>query len=119
MIWVVFSVMVELSGGTHMLHRVDVGQAVQAEDVALLPVLVDLGDSQSCSGLRRRVFTRPLLQASLLHRCPVHTAQRQQQRQHHAVLHGEDPGRLCASVFEERLTHHTKAGNRDAQRGTG
>ncbi len=72
-----FSVMVALSGGTHMFCHVDVGQAVQAEDVALLPVVVDLGESQSCSAYCRRVFTRPLLHAILLHWCTVdmHTPQ--------------------------------------------
>lgn len=77
-----------------MFRHVDVGQAVQVEDVALSAVLVDLGESQSRSALCRRVFTRPLLQASRLHRCTVdvHAPQRQQQRQQHTVLHGKDLG---------------------------
>lgn len=86
--------MVELSGVTHLCVHVHVGQAVQAEDVALLPVLVDLGESLSCSANRKRVFTRALLHAILLHRCSadVHAPQRQQQRQQHTVLHGKGLG---------------------------
>lgn len=61
--------MVELSGVTHLFGHVHVGQAMQAEDVALLPVLVDLGESLSCSAHRKCIFTRALLHAILLHRC--------------------------------------------------
>lgn len=42
---------------TYLFGNVDVGQAVEAEDVSFLPVLVDLVESQSCSTLRLGVFT--------------------------------------------------------------
>lgn len=75
---------------THMIFRVHVGQAVQAEDVALLPVLVDLGEGQPCGIQSKGVLTRAFLDAVVLYRCTVgvHAPQRQQQRQQHAVLHG-------------------------------
>ncbi len=43
---------VENNAVLSMFCHVHVGQAVQSEDVALLPVLVDLGESQSCSTQR-------------------------------------------------------------------
>lgn len=72
-----------------MFYHVGVGQAVQCEDEALLPVLVDLGDRKPCSSHHRCVFTRPLLQGRV-HWCTMDAPQRQQQRQKHAVLHGKD-----------------------------
>lgn len=78
---VVFSIMMELSGRTYMLRHVDVGQAVQAEDVALLSVLVDTIEGQTCRSQCRRVRTGALPWASLLHWCTmdVYTSPRKQQ----------------------------------------
>lgn len=77
-----------------MFCCVGAGQAVQAEDVAILSVLVDLGESLVCGVFRERVFTRHLLHVVLLHRRAVdaHASQRQQERQQHVVLHRERPG---------------------------
>jgi len=77
-----------------MLCHVDVGQAVQAEDVALLSVLVDTGEGQTCRSQCRSVCTGAVPQASLLHWCTmdVYTSPRKQQRQQRTVLHGKDEG---------------------------
>lgn len=66
---------------THMLRHVGVGQAVQAEDVAVLSVLVDLGETQFCGSHHRGICARPLLQPFLFHWCGVDalTPERQQQ----------------------------------------
>lgn len=74
---------------THMFEHMHVGQSVQAEDVALLPVLVDLHQCQLCNSLCLRIFTRSCLHAGGLHWCTadVRARQCQQQRQQDAALH--------------------------------
>lgn len=79
---------------THMFGRVHVGQAVQAEDVTLLPVLVDLGECLFCEANCFWVLTRTLFHAAPLHWCAadVHATQRQQQRQQQTMFHGGGKG---------------------------
>lgn len=101
---------------THVFGHVHVGQAVQGKDVALLPVLVDLGESQFCCTLCHCIFTRALLPTVLLHRCgtDMHAPQRQQQRQQRTVLHGKGLG--MTDYLANAHTLHTQAAERDAQR---
>lgn len=90
LLWCVFSILTV----THVFCHVDVGQAAQAEDVALLTLPVDFGESLLCCTQRYGICTRPLLHAILLHRCTVdvQTPQRQQHRQQNKVLHGKGFG---------------------------
>lgn len=74
-----------------MLVEVHVGQAVQGEDVALLPVLVDLDERLLSCTQCHWVLTGALHPVVSLHwgGTDVHAAQCQQQRQQRTVLHGE------------------------------
>lgn len=99
---------------THGFGHVHVGQAVQGKDVTLLPVLVDLGESQFCCILCHCIFTRTLLPTVLLHRrgTDVHAPQRQQQRQQRTVLHGKGLG-----MTKRTHTHFTRRLLREMPRG--
>lgn len=87
-----------------MFCHVGAGQAVQAEDVSVLSVLVDFGESLICGAFRETVFTRQLLHVVQLHwrTVNVHASQRQQERQQHVVLHGEKPGMTLAGGTDAR-----------------
>lgn len=93
---------------THVFGHVHVGQTVQGKDVALLPVLVDLGESQFCCTLCHCIFTWALLPTVLLHwrGTDVHAPQRQQHCQQHTVLHGKGLRMTDCS----KCTHTSHAG---------
>lgn len=97
---------------THLFGEVHVGQAVQGEDVSILPVLVDLDERLLCCTQCHWIFTRALHPDVPLHWCgtDVHTAQRQQQSQQRTVLHGQTAdrdaawGRLHCFIFADLFT---------------
>ena len=70
---------------THVMHQVDVAEAMQAVHEALLAVLVDLGERQAGRAQRRRVLARAGSQAGV-QRGSVGAHARQQHEK--TLLHG-------------------------------
>ena len=67
------------SNRTHMLHLVDVTEAVETEHVALCAVLVDLVEGLSCCSQGHGVLARPGLHAGFQGGgMSIHTRQQQQ-----------------------------------------